>query len=412
MLKATLLVVVIAFPSSLATLVPSVAAVSHQVKQTRDLENRTLNDGFNLDLPQPAPSSRIRQKIVFFITNRTFNSNEAERARNENRMVRYENRFESKLDLATTYGWVKIGFPTNRKRGEQNYAGYFQSENPLYNFSVLEDYILGSPDLFQEVGEQAYPNASNPSLLYVHGLDTSFSSAVEQLAQLDVDLHQTGVPIVFSWPSDSDSRPSNAEGISLHVRSEGILTDLTEEYKIIRGISLQSRKYLVEVIDDLAALSPGHRFNIVAHSMGGDLTTNAIALWQSKHGKTKNTKSLDTQAGRSSVILAAPDIGTREFDSTLRPKIVDEGIQLTVYCSDDYALLVSAYLNQSDDRLGYCAHHPPLMPGVNFVSVRGQIKDFARHSYYLSEVKILEDIETMLLDPLADPRVEREIFVP
>jgi hypothetical protein len=82
---------------------------------------------------------------------------------------------------------------------------------------------------------------------------------------------------------------------------------------------------------------------------------------------------------------------------------------------------MSKVYNLSDDRLGYCAPGstpPPTQPmaGVDLVIVRGFISDFARHSYYLESVKILDDIQAAFSDipssivPVVGHR--REIVLP
>jgi esterase/lipase superfamily enzyme len=114
-----------------------------------------------------------------------------------------------------------------------------------------------------------------------------------------------------------------------------------------------------------------------------------------------------------SLVLAAPDISTKEFNETLRPSLVQQQqMHIVVYCSADRALVVSRLYNQSDVRLGYCMpdpdassnqnprgagpnHNSHEMPGVDLVTVRGEVRDFAHHSYYLSAVEILDDLQAI-----------------
>ena len=67
---------------------------------------------------------------------------------------------------------------------------------------------------------------------------------------------------------------------------------------------------------------------------------------------------------------------------------------MTVYCSLDLALELSRAFNLSDERLGHCAltAQKRAMRGVDLVTVTG-VQKFASHSYYLSAVIILDDIE-------------------
>jgi esterase/lipase superfamily enzyme len=174
--------------------------------------------------------------------------------------------------------------------------------------------------------------------------------------------------------------------------------------------SYRDRRFAVLAMDELAE-GLGRRFEMVAHSMGTDVAVNAIALRES----TRNRPL--TSIVPSTIILAAPDISTTEFVSRLRPGIVRTDRHIIVYCSNDWALLLSRMTNGSDERLGYCTTEPtlkPPMPGVDLVIVRGPISGFSRHSYYLSEEKILDDMRTALADSaVAVPvRSYREILLP
>jgi hypothetical protein len=76
----------------------------------------------------------------------------------------------------------------------------------------------------------------------------------------------------------------------------------------------------------------------------------------------------------------------------------------------DYALALSRIVNQSDNRLGYCEIAVPPMAGVDLEVVKGGIHDFARHSYYLSAIAILENIQKTIANrPITgDPRPQDE----
>ena len=67
----------------------------------------------------------------------------------------------------------------------------------------MDHEVVDSPDAFRSLIKRLYPNAKDDSLLYVHGLDHTFSEAAERFAQLIVDLEYNGLPLFFSWPSDA-----------------------------------------------------------------------------------------------------------------------------------------------------------------------------------------------------------------
>ena len=40
-------------------------------------------------------------------------------------------------------------------------------------------------------------------IVYIHGYNVTFNSAVKRTAQMAYDFEYTGVPILFSWPSNA-----------------------------------------------------------------------------------------------------------------------------------------------------------------------------------------------------------------
>jgi esterase/lipase superfamily enzyme len=98
------------------------------------------------------------------------------------------------------------------------------------------------------------------------------------------------------------------------------------------------------------------------------------------------------------VVFAAADMSSREF-SSLRTSLLERAHRITVYCSDDTALVWSRWVNDSDERLGACVRPKDpkdLMEGISFVRVSGKIRDWANHSYYINSPEILADISRSL----------------
>jgi esterase/lipase superfamily enzyme len=96
------------------------------------------------------------------------------------------------------------------------------------------------------------------------------------------------------------------------------------------------------------------------------------------------------------LVLAAPDIGTKEFIDDFRTKLLQRTRTLTVYCADDLALYLSSRARKSDERLGYCKQPKQLMSGIDMVAVTGPSLDIANHSYYLISPDMLNDIRRSL----------------
>jgi esterase/lipase superfamily enzyme len=210
----------------------------------------------------------------------------------------------------------------------------------------------------------------------------SFADAAERLTQLTIDLPISGVPVLFSWPSDPGRRSTNPLSV---FTSEG-------NYKQALTISHASRAYLADVMEELTS-SSGRAFNALAHSMGTELMVNALLLRQATAAASTNPSA---EFSPRALILAAPDISTKEFDDSLRPKINSPNTRITIYCLDDWMLIASRGYHRSDERLGYCKEAKPMMQGIDLVILKGSVADFGRHSYYLSAIEVLDDIGRIL----------------
>jgi esterase/lipase superfamily enzyme len=354
----------------------SLSANSQPSVSARDVGvNSSLDAAMEAYVPRKTFGTRMKSKDILFITNREIDFNAEEKAHRSNSVLRIEDVFLKTPAIALTYGRVTVIYPANRKRGEQDYLSGSDQENPLFNFSIWNYDLVSNPDEFQNLIAGLYPEKqAHSALLFVHGFDNSFSEAAERLAQLTVDTDFLGDALLFSWPSDG--------------RNTSFPTVTAYDYMRTAQIERGSRIYLVHAIAQLFTRSNGF-INIVSHSMGTDLAVNAVLIRQDFLRRAGSP--LQSEIVRS-LVLAAPDISTREFVETMRPKLVNPRMRLRVYCSVDLALAASSVINHSDNRLGYCDKPMSPMVGVDIVIVRGAVQDFARHSYYLSAIPILDTL--------------------
>jgi esterase/lipase superfamily enzyme len=280
--------------------------------------------------------------------------------------------------------------------GDQNYGPDSVRQNPLYHFSVVDHQIVNSREAFRRLISRLYPNDIDDSLLYIHGLDHTFSEAAERFGQLTVDLEYKGLRLFFSWPSDAYRTGSVA---SLYSSNAYINT---------LPISKNSRKYAAIALQEL--VNQNKPINIIAHSMGADIAVKAIML---EFPPRDNLQTVSLAPDPRALILAAADISTSDFDANVRPVITRSIRATVVYCAHDRALDASQQYNNSDPRLGSCATPKHTMDGVEIVAVKGPISGFSRHSYYLNTPKILEDIRKILRQNASLPGIGwREIVLP
>jgi esterase/lipase superfamily enzyme len=135
---------------------------------------------------------------------------------------------------------------------------------------------------------------------------------------------------------------------------------------------------------------------MVAHSMGSEVAVNALSLPAASEPMSLLSAHLAPSPTMPTLVLAAPDVSTREFTGTFQPLLALRTKHITVYCSEDYALLTAALVRHSDERLGYCAGAKRGPNGVEMVMVRGAAEDWANHSYYTRSPELLRDVSRVL----------------
>ncbi len=158
-------------------------------------------------------------------------------------------------------------------------------------------------------------------LVFVHGFNTSFDEARLRAAQIAVDTHFGGVMVLFTWPSKSDLF--------------GYVSD--------KDSATASRDALQGLFHELGQTSGVGKVHILAHSMGGWLSMEAL-----RASAIAGDKDLSGRLGE--VILASPDIDMTVFASQMariRPANV------TVFATpNDRALSLSSFVARSHRRVG------------------------------------------------------------
>ncbi len=164
-------------------------------------------------------------------------------------------------------------------------------------------------------------------LVFVHGYNTRFDEAVFRLAQIVHDSGAPVTPVLFSWPS------------------WGALS----AYPYDRESAAFSRDALEELLARLAKDPSVTQVSVLAHSMGGWLTMEAL--------RQMSIRQRGVPAKIGTVMLAAPDIDVdvalMQGRAMRTAAGARRGPKLMLFVSgDDAALNVSRRLWGSRDRLG------------------------------------------------------------
>jgi esterase/lipase superfamily enzyme len=158
-------------------------------------------------------------------------------------------------------------------------------------------------------------------LVFVHGFNNSFAEVRMRAAQIAADSRFGGVPILFTWPSKNELF--------------GYVAD--------KDSAMASRDALEELLERVAATPGVGKVHILAHSMGGWLTMEAL-----RQASLSGHRDLDGHLGE--VMLANPDIDMDVF-ATQMARIAPANV--TVFATaNDRALSLSSVIAQSRQRVG------------------------------------------------------------
>ncbi|WP_254511569.1 alpha/beta hydrolase [Anatilimnocola floriformis] len=195
-------------------------------------------------------------------------------------------------------------------------------------------------------------------LLFVHGFNVSFESALVRTAQVALDMPFNGAVVSYSWPSQG-----------------GIFKYRDDEQTNAASVA-PFTMFLQQLLTDVL---PETRVNIVVHSMGNRLVLNSIARLPAA-----------TKKPIAVLALCAPDVGVSDFQK-LAPAVVAQCERVTLYAStSDSALIISKSQNQ-EQRAG--DSHPPLVvAGIETIDVSAVDFNFMGHSYYGGNVDVLSDL--------------------
>jgi esterase/lipase superfamily enzyme len=205
-------------------------------------------------------------------------------------------------------------------------------------------------------------------LVYVHGFNTDFKSAIFNLAQIVFDSNFHGLPIAFIWPSRG-----------------GILN-----YDRDREMALASRAAFREMLKLLYANADVKKIYVIAHSMGNQIVVDSLY----QESLTADNVSL------SELVMAAPDVDLDVFSSMVAGiKKVAKGI--TIYASGSDKALQLSKLKAGGVRLGDVPDTGPVVfAGIDTIDVTalGANVFELNHRLFSSSRSVMDDLGRVLRD--------------
>lgn len=232
--------------------------------------------------------------------------------------------FSGEREQALNLANVDVSIPNSHVPGRLEQRRFGEPEDVSKHFTIAKPSVFAnSPDFVTKLNKSLSAKAPGDRevLVFVHGYNTNFSSAVLRVSQFVKDTGFKGVPLLFTWAS---------RGRAL-------------DYVYDINSALQARFYLLELAEILAG-TKAESFSIVAHSMGNLVTLEAMTQLIKQGFRTR--------AELNRVILAAPDVDLDLFEQYANDLAPVRKNIVVLVSKDDRALKLSRRIAGGVDRVG------------------------------------------------------------
>ena len=245
-----------------------------------------------------------------------------------------------------------------------------QAEDPRRHFTIQQIAALTREEFLAQVRQRVGGSSAfkDQALIFVHGYNTDFDSALYRTAQMAYDLQFDGASFLYSWPS--------ASGLT--------------GYAYDRESATQAERFLRPFIDLVVKESGAQSVSLIAHSMGN------LPLLQVLRDLGP---SLPAGVQLNQIILASPDVD-RDVFSYLAANLNKYGRGITLYCSaNDRAMAAARRVAGGIPRAGDVPSEGPLViDGIDTIDISATSTDMLalNHSIYAERTALLNDIGLLL----------------
>jgi esterase/lipase superfamily enzyme len=239
------------------------------------------------------------------------------------RKMTADGKVSADLSATTNYLMNIVSIPKDHQTGVIERPSW-GSESRKTHFVFVGQRILDREAFRNEIATQlsGRVGASRDILVYIHGFNTGYDEARFRIAQIATDSGFSGVPVLFTWPSQNKVFSYGAD----------------------KENAMASRDNLHQLLSDLGATPGVGRIHILAHSMGTWLTMESL-----REAAIAGQGSFNGHLG--DVMLAAPDIDLDVFKEQLQR--VGPNARISIFAaSDDRALSISSTLAGDRQRVG------------------------------------------------------------
>jgi esterase/lipase superfamily enzyme len=269
------------------------------------------------------------------------------------------------------YGRCLVSVPVNRKVGTVPRPSIWT----LYRSDRTKHFLIqdiaedNHADFLQNLRQYVGGCSSSDALLFVHGFNVDFVSAILRTAQITADLNFPGASLLFSWPS------------------KGSLSPLA--YTHDEAQARWTLRDLREFLELIAEKSGATTIHLLAHSMGNRALTEALSRIGAATSRRSGTIF-------NEVVLTAPDIDTDTFVHDIAPAIVPTAKRVTLYASSKDVALAFSKTVHGYDRAGESGEKIVLLDGVDTIDVSAIDTNLVGHFYYGDNRSVLSDMFNLM----------------
>jgi esterase/lipase superfamily enzyme len=245
-----------------------------------------------------------------------------------------------------------------------------QAEDPKKHFTIQQIAALSREEFIALARERVGGSSAfkDQALIFVHGYNTDFDSALYRTAQMAYDLQFDGASFLYSWPS--------ASGLT--------------GYSYDRESATQAERFLRPFIDLVVKETGAQSVSLIAHSMGN------LPLLQVLRDLGP---SLPAGVQLNQIILASPDVD-RDVFGYLASNLNKYGRGITLYCSaNDRAMAAARRVAGGIPRAGDVPSEGPIViDGIDTIDISATSTDMLalNHSIYAERTALLNDIGLLL----------------
>ena len=270
-----------------------------------------------------------------------------------------------------SYGTADVSIPRDHRMGQLEAPSLWRLEfrpDPARHVVLLRLEPFAKDAFIDRLGATVATSPNRDALLFIHGYNVSFEDAARRTAQISYDLGFSGIPLLYSWPS------------------EGALLRYSVDENNVRWTVSHFTEFLRLALTQIGA----RVVHVIAHSMGNRCLTEALRVF--------NPAALGPgAAAMGQVIFAAPDIDSETFVDLAR-EFHREAARYTLYASSaDRALLASKAVN-GYPRAGDAGPGLVIADGVDTVDATLVDTNLLGHSYIGDNNSILADVFDLLKD--------------